>query len=183
MEYCARLSKLTRKAYNLPTEAQWEYACRAGTVTPFHFGETITTELANYDGTEENWTGKGNYGQGPKGIDRRKTTPVDYFNAPNAFGLSDMHGNVWEWCLDPWHENYEDAPSNGEVWDQGKEDSYNNITKNLDDLLKDDRIGVLRGGGWGDPPEDCRSANRYNEDRDFCYNCMGFRIMCGAGRT
>ncbi|MDJ0508175.1 MAG: formylglycine-generating enzyme family protein [Crocosphaera sp.] len=183
MEYCARLSKLTGKAYSLPTEAQWEYACRAGTTTPFHFGETITTDLANYDGTDENWLGKGNYGQGPKGIYRQQTTPVDYFNAPNAFGLSDMHGNVWEWCLDPWHNNYEDAPSNGQVWDQGKEDLYDNITKNLDVLLEEERTCVLRGGSWVTVPQNCRSADRSLNKRDSRGNGIGFRVMCGAQRS
>ncbi|EAZ89365.1 formylglycine-generating enzyme family protein [Crocosphaera chwakensis] len=184
MEYCARLSKLTGKTYSLPSEAQWEYACRAGTVTPFHFGETITTELANYDGIgdeEEGW--KGNYGQGPKGIYRQQTTPVDYFNAPNAFGLSDMHGNVWEWCLDPWHPNYEDAPSNGQVWDQGKEDLYDNIQKNLDVLLEENRTRVFRGGSWFGYPRYCRSAFRYNNDRDVRLYNFGFRVMCDAERT
>ncbi|MGK7940172.1 MAG: formylglycine-generating enzyme family protein [Crocosphaera sp.] len=183
MEYCTRLCKLTGKSYSLPTEAQWEYACRAGTTTPFHFGETITTDLANYDGTDENWPGKGNYGQGPKGIYRQQTTPVDYFNAPNAFGLSEMHGNVWEWCLDPWHKNYENAPSNGQVWDQGKEDLYNNIQKNLDVLLEDDRTCVLRGGCWLNNPEDCRSADRSDNVRDNHLSTFGCRVMCRAGRT
>ncbi|WP_309733814.1 formylglycine-generating enzyme family protein [Chamaesiphon sp. OTE_75_metabat_556] len=91
--------------YRLPTEAEWEYACRAGTTTPFHYGETITTALANYDGIDEGegrWSGS--YGRGPKGIYRQQTTPVDTF-PPNAFGLYDMHGNVWESCLYHWHDN------------------------------------------------------------------------------
>ncbi len=183
MEYCARLSKLTGKAYSLPTEAQWEYACRAGTITPFHFGETITTDLANYDGIgDEDQGWKGNYGQGPKGIYRQQTTPVDYFNAPNAFGLSDIHGNVWEWCLDPWHPNYEDAPCNGQVWDQGKEDLYDNITKNLDVLFKDDRTRVLRAGCWYSIPAYCRSADRSFYNRDNHSYTIGFRVMCGTER-
>ncbi len=95
VEFCARLSKLTGKEYRLPSEAEWEYACRAGTTTPFHFGETITGELANYDASRT-------YADEPKGEYREETTPVGQF-PPNAFGLYDMHGNVWEWCLDPWH--------------------------------------------------------------------------------
>ena len=185
MEYCARLSKLTGKSYSLPSEAQWEYACRAGTVTPFHFGETITTDLANYRGTDNESLGwKGNYGNGPKGVYREQTTPVDYFNAPNAFGLSDMHGNVWEWCLDPWHKNYEGAPHNGQVWDEGKEHLYDNITKNLDVLLKQNNTNILRGGGWDYDPLNCRSAVRNYLFRDYRYNLSyGFRVMCWAGRT
>jgi formylglycine-generating enzyme required for sulfatase activity len=96
--FCQRLSEMTGKRYGLPSEAQWEYGCRAGTTTPFCFGETITTDLANYN--------------------RGETTDVGSF-PPNAFGLYDMHGNVWEWCADPWHENYEGAPSDGRVWEKG----------------------------------------------------------------
>ncbi len=108
VEFCARLSKHTKREYRLPSEAEWEYACRAGTSTPFHFGETITTQLANYDG---NYI----YGNGIKGEYRNQTTPVGSF-PPNAFGLYDMHGNVWEWCADSWHDTYEGAPIDGKIW-------------------------------------------------------------------
>ncbi|WP_242052228.1 formylglycine-generating enzyme family protein [Phormidium sp. FACHB-1136] len=105
-EFCIRLSQLTGRDYRLPSEAEWEYACRAGTATPFHFGETITTDLANYRGMDGDSIGwKGNYGQGPKGIYRGETTEVGSF-PPNTFGIQDMHGNVWEWCQDHWHDNY-----------------------------------------------------------------------------
>jgi formylglycine-generating enzyme required for sulfatase activity len=182
--FCARLSELTGRSYSLPSEAQWEYACRAGTETPFHFGESITTDLANYRGTDnEEYSWKGNYGRGPKGIYRQKTTPVDYFKAPNAFGLSDMHGNVWEWCLDPWHGNYKGAPQDGRVWDEGKESLYEDISKNIDVLLKDDRTHVLRGGSWFFNPDICRSAYRYYYIRDARYYNSGFRVMCRSGRT
>ncbi|MFM7326286.1 MAG: formylglycine-generating enzyme family protein, partial [Nodosilinea sp.] len=108
-EFCARLSRLSGREYRLPSEAEWEYACRAGTPTPFHFGETITTDLANYNGNNT-------YNQGPKGIYREETTEVGSF-APNPFGLYDMHGNVWEWCQDHWHDNYaEDPPRDGSAW-------------------------------------------------------------------
>jgi formylglycine-generating enzyme required for sulfatase activity len=103
MEFCRRLSQRTGRCYTLPSEAQWEYACRAGTTTPFHFGETISPELANYDG---NFT----YSEGKKGEYRRQTTDVATFPA-NAWGLCDMHGNVCEWCLDHWHGSYKGAPS------------------------------------------------------------------------
>ncbi|GET44378.1 hypothetical protein MiSe_92050 [Microseira wollei NIES-4236] len=88
MEFCARLAKKTGRAYRLPSEAEWEYACRAGNTTPFYFGETITTDLVNYNGNST-------YGNAPKGIYRKQTTDVGSF-LPNPFGLYDMHGNVWE---------------------------------------------------------------------------------------
>ncbi|MFM8006235.1 MAG: SUMF1/EgtB/PvdO family nonheme iron enzyme, partial [Dolichospermum sp.] len=90
-EFCVRLSKATGKLYRLPSEAEWEYACRANTTTPYYFGDTITTDLVNHNGK---------YGQ---------PTEVGKFY-PNAFGLYDMHGNVWEWCEDGWHKNYINAP-------------------------------------------------------------------------
>jgi formylglycine-generating enzyme required for sulfatase activity len=99
-EFCGRLSKKTGKTYRLPSEAEWEYGCRAGTTTPFHFGETITNDLVNY------------------GISRHPTTPVGSF-PPNAFGLYDMHGNISEWCADSWHYNYNGAPNDGSIWGSG----------------------------------------------------------------
>jgi formylglycine-generating enzyme required for sulfatase activity len=109
VEFCDRLSQHTGRQYRLPSEAEWEYACRAGTTTPFHFGETITTDLANYRGTDGQLGWSGSYGRGPEGKYRRETTPVDQFGIANAFGLCDMHGNVGEWCQDHWHENYGEA--------------------------------------------------------------------------
>ncbi|NJR25452.1 MAG: formylglycine-generating enzyme family protein [Richelia sp. CSU_2_1] len=111
VEFCARLSQKTGKTYRLPSETEWEYACRAGTTTPFHFGENITTDLANYEG---NYI----YGAGLKGIYRKETTPVGSFGVANAFGLYDMHGNVREWCADPFHDGYQGAPGDGTVWDK-----------------------------------------------------------------
>ena len=105
MAFCQRLRLRTGKNYTLPSEAQWEYACRAGTTTPFHWGATISTELANYnDGTV--------YGDGEKGRYRQQTVDVASFPA-NPWGLHDMHGNVWEWCADHWHNNYKGIPEDG----------------------------------------------------------------------
>ena len=102
VEFCNRLCQKIGKFYRLPSEAEWEYACRAGTTTPFHFGETIATDLSNYQGTDFEYEGNlysGFYGTGKHGIYRGETVPVGSF-PPNAFGLYDMHGNVWEWCID-----------------------------------------------------------------------------------
>ncbi len=172
-EFCARLSQDTGREYRLPSEAEWEYACRAGTTTPFHFGETITTDLANYRGVDDDsmdW--KGNYGKGPKGIYRKETTEVGSF-PPNAFGLYDMHGNVWEWCQDHWHDNYDgNPPTDGSAWlfsDERKE--------------KDDHTRVLRGGSWVDLPRYCRSACRLYNIPDARYNSDGFRVVCSAARA
>ena len=168
-EFCNRLSNRTKREYRLPTEAEWEYACRAGTNTPFHFGETISTELANYRGTDLEDEGKvypGNYGRGSKGIFREQTTPVGYFKVANNFGLCDMHGNVWEWCEDDWHENYQSAPENGTAWLSG--DSSNK---------------VVRGGSWAYFPLSCRSAFRLDYSREFRYFNIGCRVVCVVPRT
>jgi len=170
MEFCDRLSTYTHRTYRLPSEAEWEYACRAGTTTPFHFGETMTTDLANYcgiDQTIENKLYKGAYGRGPKGEYRQKTTPVDHFTIANAFGLSDMHGNVWEWCQDHWHSNYQGAPIDGSAWlSEDKDSNY-----------------VLRGGSWFDYPGHCRSAYRFDHSPVSRSLDVGFRVVCRAPRT
>jgi formylglycine-generating enzyme required for sulfatase activity len=159
VEFCERLAQKTGRPYRLPSEAEWEYACRAGTTTPFYFGKTITSEVANYDATYT-------YGAGPKGEYRNGTTPVDHFGMANAFGLSDMHGNVWEWCLDHWHRNYDGAPPDGSAWIEGGDSSYR----------------VLRGGSWNFHPRYCRSAYRYGYFPDSRYNDNGFRVCCTALR-
>ncbi|MBF2013656.1 MAG: SUMF1/EgtB/PvdO family nonheme iron enzyme [Rivularia sp. T60_A2020_040] len=169
VEFCVRLSKHMGKQYRLPSEAEWEYACRAGTTTPFHFGETITTEIANYQGTDSDWNyeGKlypGNYGYGPKGKYREQTTDVDIF-PPNSFGLYDMHGNIEEWCLDYWHDSYDRAPIDASAW--------------VDNDNCSDK--VVRGGSWFDNPEYCRSAYRsYHDPDDEPYDTLGLRVVCAA---
>ncbi|HEY9849914.1 MAG TPA: bifunctional serine/threonine-protein kinase/formylglycine-generating enzyme family protein [Leptolyngbyaceae cyanobacterium] len=156
VEFCDRLSRHTGKTYRLPSEAEWEYACRAGTTTPFHFGETITPELANYDG---NYT----YGSGTKGKYRQETTPVGSF-PPNKFGLYDLHGNVWEWCGDDWHSNYERAPIEGIIW----------LTSN------GSTTRLLRGGSWRSVPWFCRSAYRGRDAASYSLNAISFRVTCAA---
>jgi formylglycine-generating enzyme required for sulfatase activity len=167
IEFCARFSKYTSRSYRLPSEAEWEYACRACTTTPFHFGETITTELANYRGIyNEVYEWSGSYGPGPTGEYLEEITPVNKFS-PNAFGLHDMHGNIWEWCQDDWHENYIGAPVDGSVWINDNNSS----------------IKVLRGGSWNNDPKECRSAIRVDDyaiNRDLN---VGFRVVCEMPRT
>jgi formylglycine-generating enzyme required for sulfatase activity len=160
VEFCARLSVHAGRQYRLPTEAEWEYACRAGTTTPFHFGETITSELANYSGTTT-------YADGPPGERRGETTPVDHFEGANAYGLTNMHGNVWEWCQDHWHSNYDGAPTDGSAWVEGGDSSQR----------------VLRGGSWLNSPRYCRSAYRNVIDPDLRDFIFGFRVCCAAPRT
>ncbi len=176
VEWCARLSKLTGKEYRLPSEAEWEYACRGGTTTPFAFGETITPDLVNYDG---NYT----VGNAPKGEYRQETTPVASF-PPHGFGLYDCHGNVWEWCFDPFHDSYQGALGDGRVWDENVNDNrYQKPSGNLKVLLEEsDRTFVLRGGSWFNFPFFCRSAARVRLRRVIIYDLLGFRVcLVGAG--
>jgi formylglycine-generating enzyme required for sulfatase activity len=154
VEFCDRLSQHTGRLYRLPSEAEWEYACRAGTPTPFYFGDTITTDLANYDG---NYT----YGSGAKGEYREQTTPVGQFGV-NPWGLADMHGNVLEWCEDHWHPSYEGAPSDGSAW----------ITDDANQLR------LVRGGSWYLSPVYCRSAFRARRNPNNRYPDLGFRVVC-----
>ena len=150
-DFVRRLGAKTGKQYRLLTEAEWEYAARAGTTTPFQFGATISTDQANYDG---NYT----YGGGGKGVYRKKTVPVGSFPA-NAFGLHDMHGNVWEWVEDCYRTNYSGAPSDGGA-----------VTG------PDSCRRVLRGGSWGDAPWVLRSTGRGRSRTDIRRGNNGFRI-------
>jgi formylglycine-generating enzyme required for sulfatase activity len=142
MEFCARLSVATGRTFTLPSEAQWEYACRAGTTTAFNCGDEILPHEANFDNTE--------------------TSPVLRY-PPNAWGLYDMHGNVWEWCLDDWHSSYEGAPTDGSAWVDGA-DSGPSWT-------------LLRGGSWHSPPSVVSSVRRLVESRLRVSMSYGFRII------
>jgi formylglycine-generating enzyme required for sulfatase activity len=153
-EFCARLAQVSGLNYRLPSEAEWEYACRGGTKTPFHYGHTISTDLANYDGTSA-------YVFGALGEYRSQTLPVCSFPIGNPFGLFDMHGQVWEWCADYWHDNYQGAPTNGEIWHTGGDDEFR----------------IVRGGSWFNIPSRCRAAARGKYSPDVWLDQIGFRIV------
>jgi formylglycine-generating enzyme required for sulfatase activity len=152
MKFCEKLSQLTGYRYSLPSESQWEYACRAGTTTHFYFGDEFTRDLANCNHI---------YGD--------STTPVGNF-PPNAFGLYDMHGNVWEWCLDIWHENYNGAPTDGSAWIENGSCP--------DGGFQHDKLPyhVRRGGAFWVWPHDCRCSTRSSSF--FKELNTGFRVVC-----
>lgn len=156
-EFCLRLSSHTGREYRLPSEAEWEYACRAGTTTAFHFGEAITSELVNCNGGDT-------YIVKSRGRLRLRTSNVGSFDVANEFGLYDMHGLVWEWCADPWHINYKGAPLDGSVWWVGG----------------DEHRRVLRGGSWNFSSELCRSASRSWNEADDGLRLCGFRVVFTA---
>jgi formylglycine-generating enzyme required for sulfatase activity len=156
LEFCRRLNQRTGQRYGLPSEAQWEYACRAGSTTPFHFGATLTPELANYNGNEA-------YGNGSKGTYREQTIEVASFPS-NGWGLHDMHGNVWEWCADHWHDSYNFAPGDDQPW--------------LIPAAADDEPRLLRGGSWSSFPRYCRSAFRAHDWPVNAFDFVGFRVVC-----
>jgi formylglycine-generating enzyme required for sulfatase activity len=157
MEFCERLSRATGRKYRLPTEAEWEYACRAGSRSAFHFGDTVTPAWANYDARSP-------YASAPKGASRQQTMPVGSLGVANAFGLFDMHGNVWEWCLDTWHDNYSQAPNDG----SSREKEANNYVK------------VIRGGAWNSFAGECRAGARNRITAPFKLNGIGFRVVAEA---
>jgi formylglycine-generating enzyme required for sulfatase activity len=149
--YAAWLAGITGQPYRLLSEAEWEYAARAGTSTPFWWGGSITPAQANYDG-------RSLYaGGGSKGEFRRGTVPVGSFD-PNAWGLYNVHGNVWEWCEDTWHDTYAGAPTDGSAWvSQGTKGGC-----------------VVRGGSWVDLPGDLRAAQR--DGNAVEYDLIGVRV-------
>lgn len=158
VEFCDRLSAHTSRTYRLPTEAEWEYACRAHTTTPYSFGSKLTADLANFAGADEAATGK----------KREGTTPVDHFPYANGFGLWDMHGNVWEWCLDHWHSSYKGAPEDGSAW--------------IDAEAEENTYRVIRGGSWDYSLRYCRSACRNYGNPGSRNDFDGFRVVCSPPR-
>jgi formylglycine-generating enzyme required for sulfatase activity len=181
IEFCERLSKKTGRTYRLPREVEWEYACRAGTNTPFHFGKTMTSDLANYNG---NCT----YASEPHGKCRKKTTQVGSFQVANAFGLYDMHGNVWEWCADLGSDHYQSAHSDGSVrfWEWCADLGSNHYQGASSDgsvrLINSDTHLWLRGGSWYANPANCRSACRSLSGPGGRHHnsSIGFRVVCAA---
>jgi formylglycine-generating enzyme required for sulfatase activity len=152
-EFCALLEQKTGRAYRLPSEAEWEYSCRAGTTTKFAFGDIITPEIVNYDPQYPS-----------RSSDEELAFSVGSRGVANRFGLFDMHGNVWEWCEDVYHETYYPAPRDGTAWISGPKSQFR----------------VLRGGSWFTDSDTCRCANRYEDDRDKPNNPpsrdYGFRL-------
>ena len=154
-KFCEQLSKKTGRKYQLPSETQWAYACRAGTATPFSFGETITVDVANFNGEHT-------FAEEPRGFYRHTTTKGGTF-PPNAFGLHDMHGNLWEWCADTWLADYTSSPRD--------QSSYQS---------KDNPFRVARGGSWHEPPALCRSAARLQVLESETDEFTGFRVVCDS---
>jgi formylglycine-generating enzyme required for sulfatase activity len=150
IEFCQRLSKKTGNRYRLPSEAEWEYACRSGSTTDFCFGDTLTPEMANQNRAVGETTAVGIY-------------------LPNAFGLYDMHGNVWEWCQDDWHDSYQEAPIDGSAW--------------IYDSNSVKYLKILRGGSWIYLPDLCRSACRLRYLTVIYLNDVGFRVVYAPART
>lgn len=157
-EFCRRLSKITGRQYRLPSEAEWEYACRAGTDTPYAFGPTINHQLSNFNGAAP-------FGGAERGTFRQSLTPVGEMGAANAFGLFDMHGNAWEWCADNWHDSYDGAPTDGSVWDTTDADNRS--------------YRVIRGGSWDSIANSCRSASRRKAGVIAATSKIGFRVVAG----
>ncbi len=157
-EFCARLTRITGRLYRLPSEAEWEYACRAGTNTPYAYGPNITPQIANYNGVAP-------YGAAAPGLSRKTAQPVGQTGSANAFGLYDMHGNAWEWCADNWHDSYDGAPTDGSMWEEPEDD--------------DEDYHVIRGGSWDSISNSCRSASRRKAATVSANKKIGFRVVVG----
>jgi len=169
-EWCARLNfylvdKLGEGSLQvmLPSECQWEVACRAGSSSPFHFGATIDSTWANYD---SNYI----YGGGKKGRFLNKASAVGDYGLVNPWGLADMHGNVWEWCADLWHPSLLGAPRDGRAWLEPAAD-YSEVHP---------KRRLLRGGCWSSYPVSCRAAYRNSMHLDLRNSYVGFRVCCPA---
>jgi formylglycine-generating enzyme required for sulfatase activity len=145
-EYCAWLSLKTGLPYRLPSESEWEFACRAGSIAAYTFGDELTPGMANYL----------HAANGSPASDGRRTPAGKY--PPNVFGLHDVHGNVCEWVADVWHPTYLGAPAEGSAWNGGGE------------------LRVVRGGAWDYPPPLLRSSHRDSLPRDCRRDNVGFRI-------
>ncbi|HHJ19935.1 MAG TPA: formylglycine-generating enzyme family protein [Gammaproteobacteria bacterium] len=143
--YCSWLNTQTSRTYRLPTEAEWEYAARGGTTSKYWWGDHLGESLANCDGCGSDW-------------DETETSPVGSFQ-PNPFGLYDIHGNVWEWCQDWWHNNYEGAPTDGSAW-----------------LEDGEKVRVVRGGSWINNPLSVRAAVRSEFHPRLHITVIGMRI-------
>jgi len=143
--------------YRLPSEAEWEYAARAGTTSPFAFGETITPGIVNYYSVYP-------YAFAPKVAPKRRTVEVGSLGVANAFGLFDMHGNVAEWCEDVYHKDYNGAPTDGSAWLSGEHQGSR----------------ITRGGSWNSYGRDCRSAKRYWSESENLSKINGFRVVVSS---
>ncbi len=152
-KFCQRLSKQTRRNYYLPSETQWEYACRSGTTTPFSFGETLTSDIANYNGEHI-------FKDEPRGSYFHSTSEGGKY-PPNAFGVYDMHGNLMEWCADNWLDDYSASPRDGSAYQ-----------------MQNNPYRVARGGSWHDTPELCRSVARIRIAQSDAEEYVGFRVVC-----
>ena len=167
-EWCARLNRWLvaeqgqqAAQLSLPSESQWELACRAGSSSPFHFGATLDGAWANYNG---NYV----YGSGEKGAYLRAPPAVGSYGLVNRWGLADLHGQVWEWCADLWHPSVQGAPSDGSAWLQ--------VDPSLNEPFASCRL--LRGGSWNGSPGDCRSAYRNHYKPVDVSVSLGFRVVC-----
>jgi formylglycine-generating enzyme required for sulfatase activity len=167
VDFCKRLSDLPAekkagRVYRLPTEAEWEYACRAGTTTAFHFGNALSSKQANFNGNFP-------YGGAPKGPNLQRTAKVGSY-AANAWGLYDMHGNVWEWCAD-WYDPdyYKNSP---------KENPKGPAKGVMDTGFGKDFFVVVRGGSWLEEGRGCRAAYRFRYQSIEAYRLVGFRVVC-----